>query len=38
MASPTPRGNLLSPEFRSAAVAIARAVDGSLFVTLDLMR
>jgi uncharacterized protein YkwD len=37
MASPTPRGNLLSPEFRSAAVAIARAVDGSLFVTLDLM-
>jgi uncharacterized protein YkwD len=36
--SPTPRANLLSPRFRTAAVAIARAVDGSFFVTLDLMR
>ena len=38
LASPTPRGNLLSPQFRTAAVAIARAVDGSFFVTLDFMR
>lgn len=38
LASPEPRGNLLSPQFHIAAVAIARAVDGSFFVTLDLMR
>jgi len=37
-ASPIPRANLLSPRFRTMAVAIARAVDGSFFVTLDLMR
>jgi uncharacterized protein YkwD len=37
-ASPQPRANLLAPEFRTIAVAIARAVDGSFFVTLDLMR
>jgi uncharacterized protein YkwD len=37
-ASPIPRTNLLAPEFRGIAVAIARAVDGSFFVTLDLMR
>lgn len=35
-ASPAPRGKLLAPQFRTAAVAIARAVDGSFFVTLDL--
>jgi len=38
LASTTPRENLLSAQFRTAAVAIARAVDGSFFVTLDLMR
>jgi len=38
LASPEPRGNLLSPQFRFAAVAIARAIDGSFYVTLDLMR
>lgn len=37
-ASPIPRANLLSPQFRTVAVAIARAVDGSFYVTLDLMR
>jgi uncharacterized protein YkwD len=37
-ASPVPRAHLLAPEFRTIAVAIARAVDGSFFVTLDLMR
>jgi uncharacterized protein YkwD len=37
-AGPIPRANLLAPEFRTVAVAIARAVDGSFFVTLDLMR
>lgn len=38
LASPAPRGNLLSPRFRTTAVAIARAADGTLYVTLDLMR
>jgi uncharacterized protein YkwD len=38
LASPAPRGNLLSPQFRTTAVAIARASDGTLYVTLDLMR
>ena len=38
LASPEPRVNLLSARFRAAAVAIARAVDGSYYVTLDLMR
>jgi len=38
LASPEPRDNLLSPQFHLAAVAIARAIDGSFFVTLDLMR
>jgi uncharacterized protein YkwD len=38
LASPGPRDNLLAPQFRFAAVAIARAIDGSFFVTLDLMR
>jgi len=37
-ASPIPRANLLAPQFRTMAVAITRAVDGSFFVTLDLMR
>lgn len=37
-ANPIPRANLLAPQFRMIAVAIARAVDGSFFVTLDLMR
>lgn len=37
-ASPIPRANLLAPKFRTIAVSIARAVDGSFFVTLDLMR
>jgi len=37
-ASPIPRANLLAPRFRTIAVAIARSVDGSFFVTLDLMR
>jgi len=37
-ASPIPRANLLAPRLRTMAVAIARAVDGSFFVTLDLMR
>ena len=37
-ANPIPRANLLAPQFRTIAVAIARAVDGSFFVTLDLMR
>ncbi len=38
LGSPTPRVNLLAPQFRLAAVAIARAVDGTYFITLDLMR
>jgi uncharacterized protein YkwD len=38
LASPTPRNNLLSPRFRTAAVAIAHATNGSFYVTLDLMR
>jgi uncharacterized protein YkwD len=38
LASPAPRENLLSPQFRLMAVAIARAIDGSFYVTLDLMR
>lgn len=37
-ATPIPRANLLAPQFRTIAVAVARAVDGSFFVTLDLMR
>jgi uncharacterized protein YkwD len=38
LASPNPRNNLLSPRFRTAAVAVAHAMDGSYYVTLDLMR
>ncbi|MBI3758958.1 MAG: CAP domain-containing protein [Deltaproteobacteria bacterium] len=38
LASPEPRVNLLAARVRTAAVAIARAVDGSFYVTLDLMR
>ncbi len=38
LASPTSRINLLAPQFRTTAVAIAHAADGSYYVTLDLMR
>ena len=38
LASPTPRNNLLSPRFRTTAIAIAHATDGTFYVTLDLMR
>jgi len=38
MASPVPRHNLLSPRFRTVAIAIAHAVNGSAYITLDLMR
>jgi uncharacterized protein YkwD len=38
LASPASRVNLLAPRFRTAAVAIAHATDGSYYVTLDLMR
>jgi uncharacterized protein YkwD len=38
LASPAPRNNLLSPRFRTTAIAIAHAANGSFYVTLDLMR
>jgi uncharacterized protein YkwD len=38
LGSPASRMNLLAPQFRTAAVAIAHATDGSYYVTLDLMR
>jgi uncharacterized protein YkwD len=38
LASPTPRNNLLAPQFLTAAVGLAHAADGSYYVTLELMR
>lgn len=38
LASPRSRNNLLAARFRATAVAIAQAADGSLYMTLDLMR
>lgn len=38
LASPASRLNLLAPRFRTTAVAISQATDGSYYVTLDLMR
>jgi uncharacterized protein YkwD len=38
LGSPSPRNNLLSPRFRTTAIAVAQAADGSYYVALDLMR
>ena len=38
LASPANRANLLSPHFRSSAVGLARAADGSFYVTEDFIR
>jgi hypothetical protein len=37
MASPVHRANILEPEFRFAGMAVARAADGSLYVTQDFL-
>jgi uncharacterized protein YkwD len=38
MADPLDRGHLLAPQFRTTAIAISRAGDGSYFITQDFAR